>query len=237
MSSLRSTVLRDFRVSVACTVALTVTVAACGPSQREYDATQKRASELAARVAELEKQVDELNNGAVRRLHETEAAFDARRYDDAVKVAALLADKHPGSPEAHIASVLADKAKAHIEEARKRAAADIEANRRNAELSAQQVARKVVRIAKIETDTPNSAGGVDLYITAYNTSKKTIKYARFSVTAFNAVGDPVRCTIRYWGNAWYNSTVVKGKLTGVSIEYMDGSKVTLRGAELKYVQF
>lgn len=120
-------------------------------------------------------------------------------------------------------------------------------------------AASIIRIVSMRTSRPNSAGGVDLFIHWQNTSDQTIRYATFTVQAYNAVDDPVQCTIRNrdtqfrgqvtgpiepgqhrgndgtrWSCAWYNSTISYGKITRVEIEYMDRSTVTVSGTYLIY---
>ena len=111
-------------------------------------------------------------------------------------------------------------------------------------------AQNSVKITKLAVSTPNSAGGVDVYLNFYNNSDKTIKYANFRVEAYNAVDDPVSCEIRgnsvaglkytgpvygytysdtdiYWDCIWYNSTIKYCKLVEATIDYMDGTSVTI----------
>lgn len=114
-----------------------------------------------------------------------------------------------------------------------------------------------VIITRAYTSTPNAAGGVDLVIYAANTTNKTIKYIEYDAQAFNAVGDPVRGTIRNsrivgaretgpirpgannsfgnWQNLWYNHSIKCARLTMVKVIYMDGSSKTLRGQSLKNI--
>lgn len=106
-----------------------------------------------------------------------------------------------------------------------------------------------IQIIKKYTSDPNSAGGVDLNIIWKNKSKRTIKYARFKVSAINAVDDEVYSEISvydgpkwvtvtgpvkpnqvdgygtYWSCVWYNHTIQKCKIRSVELEYMDGSKI------------
>lgn len=113
------------------------------------------------------------------------------------------------------------------------------------EVSAFRAAGKPLLIYELRSGRPNSAGGVDVFVKFINTSSKTIKYARFNVTPFNAVGDPVRSSIGrrgqarlaatgpygpgahseswYWPNTWYNSTIRSVRLDRVEIDFMDGS--------------
>jgi hypothetical protein len=108
-----------------------------------------------------------------------------------------------------------------------------------------------IQIIKKYTSEPNSAGGVDLNIIWKNKTKRTIKYARFEVSAINAVNDEVFSDIglydgskyvqvtgpvkpntvngygTYWDCLWYNSTIKKCLIRSVELEFMDGTKVTV----------
>ncbi len=102
---------------------------------------------------------------------------------------------------------------------------------------------------------PNSAGGCDFYFSATNKSSKTVKYAYITIRFKNAVDDYVFCTIRdygrftakltgpvpsgnsigggsVWENVIYNYSADKAIVTGVTIEYMDKSKVILTGTDI-----
>ena len=116
-----------------------------------------------------------------------------------------------------------------------------------------------VKILKAYLSSPNSAGGVDAHLVWKNVSKKTIKYLNWSGYPINAVGDPVSCEIRgisesggkvtgpikpgttygygkYWECVWYNYSAKKLILTGIDIEYMDGSTMHINQNELKYIR-
>lgn len=116
-----------------------------------------------------------------------------------------------------------------------------------------------VKIIKAYLSSPNSAGGVDAHLVWKNVSKKTIKYLTWSGYPINAVGDPVDCEIRgvsesggrvtgpikpgttygygkYWECLWYNYSAKKLVLTGIDIEYMDGSTMRINKNELKYIR-
>lgn len=117
-----------------------------------------------------------------------------------------------------------------------------------------------IKILKIWTASPNSAGGVDLYINWENISDKVIKYAYFTVVPFNSVNDIVNCTIRhyssytaqddgpyskgqgtkgtgyYWENAWYNYSIKGAKLENVRIMYMDGSILDIPEKYIDYIK-
>lgn len=122
-----------------------------------------------------------------------------------------------------------------------------------------QTLKHSIRITKVSLSSPNSANGVSATFRFKNTSKKTIKYLVWMGYPINAVGDVVDCEIRgysdfrgqvtgpikpghsnkgsdYWDCAWYNSTAKKIVLTGIEIEYMDGSRLDIAEDELEYVR-
>ena len=117
--------------------------------------------------------------------------------------------------------------------------------------------KKTIKITSAYLGRPNSASGVDAYFYYKNMSDKTIKYLVWVGYPMNAVGDRVSCDIRgyrdfrgqdtgpvkpgktsggCWGCAWYNSTAKKLILTGIEIEYMDGSTFTIKENEIEYVR-
>ena len=121
-------------------------------------------------------------------------------------------------------------------------------------------ARKLIRVTKVAVSAPDSAGGVELYFNYINNSDKVIKYVNFSVTFYNAVGDVVkgkydqstvnRCydtgpfkkgegrtgTWWHWGD-FYNWDIASVKLVDLSIEYTDGTTVTLTKDQVAGVQY
>lgn len=119
--------------------------------------------------------------------------------------------------------------------------------------------KNTIKIKKSYLSSPNSAGGVDAHLVWKNVSNKTIKYLNWSGYPINAVGDPVSCEARgtiegggkvtgpikpgatygygtYWDCLWYNYSAKKLVLTGIYIEYMDGSSININKNELKYVR-
>ena len=119
--------------------------------------------------------------------------------------------------------------------------------------------KSTIKVTKVWTSSPNSAGGVDLFINWKNLSNKVVKYAYFTVIPYNSVKDNVTCTIRKysrftaqdegpykqgqglsgtywrWENAWYNYTIKGVNLCEVEIEYMDGSSITIQDDYIKYI--
>lgn len=113
-----------------------------------------------------------------------------------------------------------------------------------------------IKIIKYYTSKPNSAGGVDCNVIWKNLSKKTVKYAKFTVIPYNAVNDfvkgkhdygdgshilgvtgPIKPNQTYghehhWECIWYNSTIDYMKIFGIEIEYTDGSKISTSNIDI-----
>ena len=103
---------------------------------------------------------------------------------------------------------------------------------------------------------PNSAGGVSVRFSFKNETGKTIKYAYFEFTPYNAVHDAVTCRIKgksigvvrctgpyaagkvskniLFENAWYNNSITMVVLNRVTVEYMDGTKEIIKGDDLSF---
>ena len=123
-----------------------------------------------------------------------------------------------------------------------------EKQRQEAKIQAEkEKMQSIIRVSKLWTSDPNSAGGVDLHIVWQNKSDKPIKYCTFNVVPYNAVNDIMECRIRgrsefvgtvtgpiepggwgdngrFWSCAWYNRTITRAELFEINIEYMDGSR-------------
>lgn len=108
-----------------------------------------------------------------------------------------------------------------------------------------------IEIIKYYTSSPNSAGGVDCNIIWKNLSEKTVKYVRFTVVPYNEVNDRVKGEYdyngdgektvlvtgpvkskqidgngTYWDCLWYNWSIDYMLITGIEIEYLDGSIIS-----------
>ncbi len=106
------------------------------------------------------------------------------------------------------------------------------------------------------TGGPNSAGGISVLFSFKNNTDKTIKYASFFFTPYNAVGDVVSCDIKrkstngvkftgplepggintgnLWENAWYNRSISTVRLSHVFVEYMDGTSERIEPDEVSF---
>ena len=114
-----------------------------------------------------------------------------------------------------------------------------------------------VKITTLKLCSPNSASGCDAIIYYKNISNKTIKYFDWTGHCINAVGDIVPCEIRGYssytgrdtgpvrpgkssGGIWsciiYNWSARKLVLTGVTVQYTDGSELDISQNELKYIR-
>lgn len=102
---------------------------------------------------------------------------------------------------------------------------------------------------------PNSAGGVEPYVEIVNPNKQSaLKYLRVQMTLYNEVGDVVRSTIggqstawisftgpltadegaykAKWDPVWYNKTGYCVKIQAITVEFMNGKKLSFSGSSL-----
>lgn len=226
--------------------------------ETDISALKQENESLKKENESLKNDVEELKNGAVRRIEEIRDAFAKSQYDSVLDLSSQLAQLHPGSEEAIEAQGLVDQVDQIKKDEQAKADAEAEKARQEAEKSAQDKVREIIRVKSVYPSEPNSAGGVDLHIVWQNKSEKTVKYAYFTVEPYNAVGDVVSCTIRwtsefrgkvtgpielnawegentYWECAWYNSTITKVKLLQIDIEYMDGTTASMKDSDIDYV--
>ncbi len=102
----------------------------------------------------------------------------------------------------------------------------------------------------------NSVGGWSVTWSFKNNTEKTIKYASFWFTPYNAVGDEVFCSVKgkstdgvkytgplapggihqgsLWENAWYNYSLSTVKLSHVYVEYMDGTEERINPSDISF---
>lgn len=99
---------------------------------------------------------------------------------------------------------------------------------------------------------PDSAGGVSVELEVKNLMGKTAKYINIYMTALNAVGDPVVCSIRNestrcvtftgplpagesqtgtFEQAWYNHSITNAKIEYVHVVYLDDTQEIYEGDE------
>lgn len=144
-----------------------------------------------------------------------------------------------------------------LTEARNTYNALLDEQRRQKEI---EEAKNIIRVTKVAVSAPDSVGGVELYFNFVNNSDKTIKYLHFGVTFYNAVNDVVlpnynkqainycqetgpykkgeglNGTNWYWGK-YYSFDIKTVKLVNLSIEYMDGTTITLSNDQIAAVQY
>lgn len=117
--------------------------------------------------------------------------------------------------------------------------------------------KQLIKINKFSISRPNSAGGVNVYLTCTNLSEKPIKYIRFWLIFENNVHDLVFCDIRdnhypgceivgpinklksdsgYWENVIYNYSTRHAWISELNILYMDGSEEKLTLNDLKSIK-
>lgn len=104
-------------------------------------------------------------------------------------------------------------------------------------------------------DQASSTTPVSVKFTFTNKTGKEIKYITFGIRPYNAVGDPVECTIRgvslydcqctgpfapdgkfgqILENGWYNTTIASAKIESAEITYMDNSIETLSSEQIRF---
>lgn len=238
-------------------VALACALSACGPSGATIDKLVQEKQILEERVKTLESELDELRSGGARRLGEAQHAFHAGDFTKTISIAEELGRLHPNTSESTQATALANQARERLDEVTRLRAAEAEAERRDRERSTRDRVRDVVRVQRVWTDRPNSAGGVDLNIVWQNRSAKTVKYAYFTLVPYNAVGDAVACSIRDyseytaevtgpirpgqtygggmpWENAWYNNTIKRARVEQIRIVYTDSTWVRFSEDEARF---
>lgn len=221
--------------------------------------TKNQNIELAQTVQQQTTIIEELRNGAERRIVEIRSLFKNKQFKELYTAANELSKCHPESKESIEAQGYVDQAKNEEAIVLAQKKAEEQKQKALAEQSQGDKARAVMLVSRVSTDNPNSANGVNFRVIWQNTSDKVIKYCRFTVVPYNAVGDIVSCFIRheseytgqvtgpinpgqwygedkYWSCAWYNNTITHAKLKKVAIDYMDGTSTQLVGKDVEYIQ-
>ena len=221
--------------------------------QSQLTAAQEALKKTEATLQQTEAALEELKNGPEAQLAAIRTAYDKADWKTVISLAKTLHSKYPGYDEDLEGQDLAAQAQKTLDDEAARAAAE-------AARTKEEKVHGLIRITRLECSRPNSADGVGIYLEFLNMHpEKTIKYLEVTVRAKNAVGDTQYCDIRgyssytceatgpyapgkgltdddnwWWPNAWYNSTIKSVELVGISIDYMDGSWVTLKSDELPY---
>ena len=222
-------------------------------NQSEYDKVKLENTQLKV-------ELNEIKNGAEFRLNKIVFNFENKNYSKLKILVDSLKQLHPNSEESKKAILINEKAQKIVLEKEKKEEKEKLLKEKNRLKTKKEKLRQIIRIKNFYSSRPNSAGGVDFNIIWQNKSNKTVKYATFEVTPYNAVGDIVQCTIRNsstfrgqvtgpikknkwngygatWSNAWYNYTIKNIKITGVDIDYVDGTSETLYSSDIRYVNY
>ena len=205
--------------------------------------------ELNSRMEEIVSESEVLSNEAQlgRWYDEFLNCVEIGYVEGAVKAAEVLHNDWPGSEEDLAAQEYLPQALEQIEQER---------------AAEEQRLKDTIRVRRVWTSNPDSAGGVELYINFTNMSDKTIKYVTFGVKLYNAVGDVVECkydnalfgvyyckdtgpyekgeglsgTSWHWGD-FYNWDIDHAELVSVEIEYMDGTETEIDGDDIGIIQY
>ena len=118
-------------------------------------------------------------------------------------------------------------------------------------------AKSLFRVKRIYAGSHDSVGGVFIYFDFVNLSDKPIKYVHFSFSFYNSVGDYVRDEFGQSTSCYYTGPVYKGqgttggwrwgkyynwniatvKLNSLSLEYMDGTRVSFSSEQIAYITY
>jgi len=222
-------------------------------AQNELKERETALNAAQSQLEKTEKELDELKNGPTSQLAAIRTAYEKEDWQNVVALAKTLHNKFAGYDEDIEAQEMAAAAQKTLDEAAAKAAAE-------AAKTIEEKVHSLIRITKLSCSSPNSAGGVGIDLLFKNMHpEKTIKYLEVTVKPKNAVGDTQYCEIRnyayytceatgpyapgkglsasdnwWWPNAWYNSTIKTIELTGITIEYTDGTWTKLKSEELPY---
>ena len=222
-------------------------------TKTQLESTKTELESTKTQLEDVQAKYDELKNGPEAQLAAIRTAYDKKDWEQVVKLAKTLHGKYAGYDEDVEAQKLAADAQKTIDDEKAKAEAE-------AKKTKEEKVHNIIRITRLDCSRPNSAGGVGIYLEFINMHpEKTIKYLEVTVVPKNAVGDTQYCDIRdyarytceatgpyapgdglrpddnwWWGNAWYNSTIKYIELTGIWVEYMDGSYTSLKSDELEF---
>lgn len=210
-----------------------------------YEKVEKLApdSDILSDLSNLHAEAE--NNWKQALFDEMKSAYANEDWGKSVTCAIDILQYFPGTAEAAEAETIQNDAKE---------------NARNANDSARKEnARSQLRISRCWVIGPDSANGYELHINYENKSEKTIKYFRFGVTFYNAVGDPIKTwridsieycedvgpigtgagqsgNSGYWGK-YYDSPIDHPEIVYIHVEYTDGSTWELSDDEISAVQY
>lgn len=231
----------------------------CRLSQRD-SLSYGEDDDLNARMSEIVSESENIFNKSRQYILYTHVVncIEDNDLPGATEAAEALHSDYLGSEEDIAAQELVAKVIEEREAKREEEEALVEERRK----AREQELKNTIRVKRVWTSNPDSAGGVELYINFTNMSDKTIKYVRFGVQLYNAVDDVVECkyndalfgvyycrdtgpyekgeglsgTSWYWGD-FYNWDIDHAELVSVEIEYMDGTEIEIDGDDIELVQY
>lgn len=140
-------------------------------SQKEHEgvvaqvqALESENTRLKAEALELSAKVDEYENGKENLLVKVRNHFEKKEYDEAKQLAQTLHKKFNGTSEDQQAQQIIQQIDKTLEEQKRTKEAAESKAAAEKKKNARDKAREIIRVSKVYTGTPNSAGGVDLYI-------------------------------------------------------------------------
>lgn len=200
----------------------------------------------------LNKEIDELKNGAEYLIIKLRTANENKNLEEVEKIANELNSRFRGTKE----DIEGQKTLKSLQE---QISKEKQKEEEEKSKTQKQKLNEIIKLNGVRIDDINSAGGVDVSISFTNKSDKPIKYVNFSVVGYNAVGDRIQSEIggkeiaylqtvgpyaknegsntyqgyNYWEAIWYNSTIKKIEVIGITIDYMDGTKIVLTEEDCK----
>ena len=216
--------------------------------------------DLNSRMSEIVSESEDIFNKSRQYILYTHVVNCIEDYDlsGATEAAEALHSDYLGSEEDIAAQELVAEVIEEREAKREEEEALVEERRK----AREQELKNTIRVKRVWTSNPDSAGGVELYINFTNMSDKTIKYVTFGIKLYNAVDDVVQCkydktitgvyycrdtgpyekgeglsgTSWHWGD-FYNWDIDHAELVSVEIEYMDGTEIEIDGDDVELVQY
>lgn len=231
----------------------------CRLSQRD-SLSYGEDDDLNARMSEIVSESEDIFNKSRQYILYTHVVncIEDNDLPGATEAAEALHSDYLGSEEDIAAQELVAEVIEEREAKREEEEALVEERRK----AREQELKNTIRVKRVWTSNPDSAGGVELYINFTNMSNKTIKYVTFGIKLYNAVDDVVQCkydktitgvyycrdtgpyekgeglsgTSWHWGD-FYNWDIDHAELVSIEIEYMDGTEIEIDGDDIELVQY
>ena len=170
-------------------------LAACGPSQQEYDEARKHAGELEAKVAALSAELEDVKFGAARLLAQGTSAFEGKNDGEAKRLLSELLKRHPSSPESKEATAILAQVDSRIAAAEQERKLEAERKAQEEQIAQERalgnMKKDVDEIKGITWITHRNAPVLSKYVSIY-----------FGSRDGSAASYPLRLKLQYYGDDW-----------------------------------